>query len=258
MSGVSAITETGTTAPRRPALDHDAAMRLAADEFDRLAELLRSLAPDDWTRPTPCPAWDVHAMVCHILGSAEMFASPEEQRRQAEAALQRGGFFLDALTGLQVDKHRHRTPQELVAELARVAPESVRARTALPDAAREMDTGPKPVDAAGTQMEPWSLGYLVDVILTRDTWIHRSDICVATGRDMVLTPEHDGLLVADIAGEWAQRHGQPCTLVLTGPAGGSWRFGDGGPSHQHDAVEFCRIVSGRGEGEGLLGTKVPF
>ncbi len=32
----------------------------------------------------------------------------------------------------------------------------------------------------------------------------------ATGRAAQLTPEHDGVLVADIVAEWAQRHGQPC------------------------------------------------
>lgn len=80
----------------------------------------------------------------------------------------------------------------------------------------------------------------------------------ATGRPLVLTPDHDGVLVDDVVREWAARHGQPCTLTLTGPAGGSWQFGTGGPSHTLDAVEFCRILSSRGSGEQLLGTRVPF
>ena len=29
--------------------------------------------------------------------------------------------------------------------------------------------------------EPWTLGYLIDVILTRDPWMHRMDIAAATG-----------------------------------------------------------------------------
>ena len=65
-------------------------------------------------------------------------------------------------------------------------------------------------------------------------------------------------LVADVAAEWAQRHGQPCILILTGPAGGRWAWGTGGPSYELDAVEFCRLVSGRGSGDGLLATPVPF
>jgi hypothetical protein len=112
-------------------------------------------------------------------------------------------------------------------------------------------------------MEKWRLGYLTDVILTRDTWMHRSDIAAATGRAMTLTTEHDGVLVADVAAEWATRHRQPCRITLTGPAGGTWTFNHtgagGGPvTHELDAVEFCRILSGRGSGEGLLATAVPF
>jgi hypothetical protein len=64
------------------------------------------------------------------------------------------------------------------------------------------------------------------------------------------------VLVADIAAEWASRHGQPFTLELSGPAGGRW--GDGGERHVLDAVEFARVVSGRGSGPGLLTTRVPF
>jgi hypothetical protein len=74
----------------------------------------------------------------------------------------------------------------------------------------------------------------------------------------VLTPEHDGAIVADVVAEWGRRHGQPYTLHLTGPAGGRWSNGSGGPELELDAVDFCRILSGRAHGEGLLETEVPF
>jgi len=107
-------------------------------------------------------------------------------------------------------------------------------------------------------METWTVGYLVDIILTRDGWMHRVDICRATGRDMVLTPDHDRFLIDDVVNEWAGRHDSPYTLTLTGVAGGTWSRGDGGLTYELDAVEFCRIVSGRAEGDGLLATEVPF
>jgi hypothetical protein len=110
----------------------------------------------------------------------------------------------------------------------------------------------------GGQRERWRLGFLVDVCYTRDVWMHRVDIARATGRELVLTADHDGVLIADIVREWAARHGQPCTLTLTGPAGGTWTWGDGGPTYELDAVEFCRTLSGRAVGEGLLATPVPF
>jgi hypothetical protein len=93
--------------------------------------------------------------------------------------------------------------------------------------------------------------------------MHRMDLARATGRDPVLTPDHDGVIVADIVAEWARRHRQPYRLELTGPAGGSWSSGTGGEAIVMDAADFCRVVSGRrgsddGEPWGLLTTQVPF
>ena len=124
---------------------------------------------------------------------------------------------------------------------------------------------PIPVD--GPVVERWSLGYLIDLIYLRDAWMHRIDTTRATGREPVLTADHDGRIVADVVAEWARRHGQPFALELTGPAGGTFRspapeVGDGGTDTPStitlDAVAFCRTLSGRVPGEGLLATVVPF
>jgi metallo-beta-lactamase superfamily protein len=42
------------------------------------------------------------------------------------------------------------------------------------------------------------------------------------------------------------------------PAGGSWRRSESGPLIETDAVESCRVLSGRGHADGLLTTHVPF
>jgi hypothetical protein len=105
--------------------------------------------------------------------------------------------------------------------------------------------------------ERWTLAYLFGTILTRDPFMHRIDITRATGLRLTPTPEHEGLIVADVVQEWAARHGQPFRLELTGPAGGSWQTGVG-EALTMDALEFCRVVSGRGRGEGLLAVQVPF
>jgi hypothetical protein len=102
------------------------------------------------------------------------------------------------------------------------------------------------------------LDYLTDRIYTRDVWMHRIDIARATDRPPVLTADHDGRLVADVVAEWAGAHQQPFRLALTGPAGGTWSAGAGGEQITLDAVEFCRIVSGRAPGTGLLAHPVPF
>ena len=65
-------------------------------------------------------------------------------------------------------------------------------------------------------------------------------------------------IIADVVADWARRHQQPFRLQLTGPAGATFVGGEGGPELELDAVEFCRIVSGRGTGPGLLTQEVPF
>ena len=243
-----------TAPPRRSALDRDTAMRLAATEYGRYLDQLRSLDEADWGRATDCPAWDVRAMAGHCLGMAEFGASLPTMARQNVVATRRGGEFIDALTDLQVQERRDLTRDQVIARYADVAAPAVRGRRR-----RSVLMGRLPMPGAQTingTPERWTFGYLFDTILTRDTWMHRVDTARATGRDLVLTPEHDGALVADVVAEWAGRHGQPHTLTLTGPAGGRW--GTGGRELELDAVEFCRVLSGRGEGEGLLGVMVPF
>ena len=72
------MTMTASSEPRTAALPRDTAMRLAATEYQRLLDLLRALGPEDWTRPTECPGWDVRAMAAHTLGMVEMAASIRE------------------------------------------------------------------------------------------------------------------------------------------------------------------------------------
>lgn len=111
----------------------------------------------------------------------------------------------------------------------------------------------------GYAVERWSLGYLNDVILTRDTWLHLIDLHRAIGTFPPLTADHDGRIVADVVVEWARRHGQQFVLTLTGPAGGTYAsIASAGAALTLDAVEFCRILSGRAEGTGLLSAPVPF
>jgi uncharacterized protein (TIGR03083 family) len=244
------------TAPRRPDLERRTAMRLAATEYARFAALLGSLADEDWAKPTECPGWDVRAMAAHAVGMAELAASIREQLRQVKAAERRGGVFIDALTELQVNERVDMAPAEIVARYTKIGPKAARARRRTPGLIRR-HAMPQQM-TVNARPEAWTVGYLIDVILTRDPWMHRVDITRATGAELVLTAEHDGILVDDVVREWLGRHGQPVTVRLTGAAGGFWTVGIGGPQLELGAVEFCRILSGRQAGEGLLSTEVPF
>lgn len=252
----------GTRVTDIPAIDRRDAGRLAATEYERLADQLRSLDPDDWTQPTDCPDWDVRAMAGHCLGMLTDFSSLRTMvRRMAGAskvARAEGVELVDAMTAMQVAEHAALPTADLVAAVEQRGPVAARWRTrGAPGPLRAM---PMKEQVDG-RPETWRAGYLFDTILTRDPWMHRIDIARATGRELDLTPEHDGRIVADVVAEWARRHGRPFALTLTGPAGG--RFLADGAGHEAaalelDAIEFCRILSGRGEGDGLLRWSVPF
>lgn len=240
---------------RAAVLEQAPAMRLAATEYGRFAALARDLDAADWSRPTDCPAWDVRAMAGHVLGMAEMVASLRGFVGQNAAASRAGGG-IDALTALQVRRTAGLSTEELVGRLASVGPRAVRGRRRLSAVLGRL---PIPEDQdVGGHTERWRFGYLLDVVLTRDTWMHRMDAARATGREPELTADHDAVLVADVVAEWAARHGRPYQLRLIGPAGGTWSAGGGGDELELDAVEFCRLLSGRGSGSGLLAQQVPF
>jgi uncharacterized protein (TIGR03083 family) len=240
-----------------PTLEHDEAMAIAAVEYQRLLELVDRFGPEDWARETDCPGWDVKDVVAHLLGWMKANADPAEAGRQlavaAREAEEQEILRLNAQTALHVREHAHLTPAELSAAVHEWAGLALEGRTG---ATAELREG---TFSTGLPGEPdWTRGYLIDVVFTRDVWMHRLDLCRATGHPMRITPDHDGRIVADVVADWARRHAQPFALRLDGPAGGTFTGGQGGPELRSDAVEFCRILSGRGSSDGLLATFVPF
>lgn len=248
----------------RPGIQRPAAMRLAETEYQRVTDAVDVLRPEDWSRRTDCSAWDVRQLVAHIAGMAKFISTPLELARQlraAKARQQEGQASVDALTALQVEERQHLSPEQLRAELHRVGPRASRGRRRMPGLVRRQRL--RDPELVNGVPEFWSLGFLTDVILTRDPWMHRLDLARATGRTPVFTADHDGVIVADVVMEWARRHGQPYRLELTGPAGGSWESGHGGEEIVMDAADFCRVISGRpstdgSRAQGLLATQVPF
>lgn len=264
---------TTTTAPTdellvdgQPAtpIDHREAMVLAEQAYGRLADLAEGLGPDDWDRPTDCEGWTVRDLVGHLVGAMRSAASVRELLRQQREVKRRtkaeGGVETDHMTAIQVELAADLSPDELVRELRALVPAATTGRRRTPRPLRTLVR--VPVDM-GTLAETWSLGYLIDRVLTRDAWLHRIDLCRALGRDPVLDHDHDhdGRIVADVVADLAGRHREPSSLVLTGPAGGTFTWGgtDGATVVEADAVEACRMLSGRAEpSHPLLAVPVPF
>lgn len=240
-----------------PRIAHREAMVLAATEYRRALALFLALEPADYARPTDCEKWDVRCVVLHLLGTAEANASLPEQIRQ----MRRGSilktavdspYWWDGANEFQIRKHDRLRNDEIAAAFKAVAPKALAARRDLPAPIRALPLLKLP--------EPFGrkpLDYLTDAGFTRDLWMHRVDIARATGRPLVLSADHDGRLIADIVAEWATLYGEPFDLELTGEAGGRFHFGTAGVHVRLDAVEFCRILSGRAEGAGVLANPLP-
>ncbi|MEN9562194.1 MAG: hypothetical protein RIR73_438 [Chloroflexota bacterium] len=223
----------------------DEAHRLLTEAFARLLTLLESLHAEDWSKPTACTAWDVKDMVAHQAGGYLSGVSLGEMLRQYGRIPKKGQLPEDAINELQVGERKHMTPQNLIAELKQVGAKAIHNWAYGFNAIKRISM---PHSVGGFM----SLRYLMWVTHSRDTWMHRMDICRATNRPFEQTREHDGriveLVVLDVAKKLRKRlNGKAITLTLTGVAGGEWQIGDGDPasSLEMDALDFNIFVSGR-------------
>ena len=145
-------------------------------------------------------------------------------------------------------------PAELSRRLTALAQPAARARHRPPARIRAV----RIKQEVGGVRERWKLGYLFDVIITRDAWMHRVDLSRADRRS-------PGAHRRPRRRHRRRRRGRvgppPRSTVhphLDGPAGGTFVAGSGGDEIHLDAVEFCRMLSGRATGHGLLTQEVPF
>jgi uncharacterized protein (TIGR03083 family) len=237
-----------------PALGRSEAMRLAATEYQRFGDLLRQLDGTDWSQDTDCDRWTVKHIASHIVAMAHAMSSFREYFRQQKASKplreKEGLSNFDAWTEYQALAFFDGDPSDLIRRYSDAVPQALKVRGR---------TSPARLIRMPDKTYGWmSIAGLRDDILTRDVWMHRVDISRATDRDLVLNAEHDGRFVANIVRDFAKRWKRPFTLFLEGPAGGTYVNGSGGEEYRLDAIEFCRILSGRSQGHGLPTDVVPF
>jgi len=223
----------------------DEAQRLMTTSLDRFLHLIESLDPEDWSKPTACTAWNVHDMVAHQAGGYTSGVSFGEMIRQYTHIPKRGQLPEDAINELQVGERAKMSPTDLIAELKRVGPKAIH-NWAHGFRAIKWIAFPHPVGGF------MSLRQLMWVTHSRDTWMHRLDICRAANRPFEQTREHDGriveLVVLDTEKKLVNKlDGHAITLVLTGLAGGTWKIGNSEPvaELEMDALDFNIFVSGR-------------
>jgi uncharacterized protein (TIGR03083 family) len=238
-------------------IEHDEAMKITEEENRRFGDMMRSLSPDQWGVQTECTRWDVRAMAAHLVGSAASQASPREFFRQ-----KRGGkpickelvspFWWDGMNELQVRERSSMTTDQLIAEWDTESVRALRSRSKLPRPIARLKLLHLP-DPVGRQ----PLAYLFDIGFTRDVWAHRIDIAHASGADPGHDADHDGRILADIVAEWASTHHEPFTLVVEGPAGGTFTRGTAGEEVHIGVVDFIRTLAERTTASGVLAHTLP-
>jgi uncharacterized protein (TIGR03083 family) len=224
--------------------------RLARGAYAALLADLAELSDADWQKPTECTGWTVRDMVAHLVGAAQGHASmPAFVRQYLWGARHRkdfGGSGLDGMNQKQINDQGTSSHATLLQRLAELAPRAVTGRSRR---ARFIGWAPIHLDEEGSWYDGMpsrtTMAELCAVVLTRDVWAHRLDIARAVGRAPTIDPQVDGAVVADIVADWASRHGQPVTLVLTGAAGGTFATGPTAPSLALDALDFARLMAGR-------------
>lgn len=242
---------------------HQEAMQLAAEENTRFHNLLLQLGTDDWQKGTDCARWSVRDVAVHVTASAEAQASFVEFARQVirgrGLTTKIGGrHWVDGVNEAQLRARGHITAEEIPSRWDHASAAALTARQQLPPAVGALRLLPLgTVDGVEFGWQP--LSYLFDIGFTRDVWMHRIDICRATGRPVNPTPEHDGRIVEDIIAEWATRHKEPFCLKLTGPAGGTFIRAEDPEidCFELDAIDCCRLLSGRGTPKGVLRNLLP-
>jgi uncharacterized protein (TIGR03083 family) len=221
--------------PMTPA---DVAAQVSRAQRLHLIDEAVRLADDQWQVVTECPRWTVFDIVAHVTAAMQNAANPvlwvtdgvRGKLRHPHDA------FLDAANEIGINRRRGHTVSQLVADFRGLI------NSAEPP--RLMRWVPVPVGGLPPHAD---VTYLVDVVLARDTWLHRYDVARATGGSVDPDPTSDEVVaqvVRDLARAWK---GPDLVLDLTGPEGGTWLLGTrpDAPVVALPAVEFLRHLSGR-------------
>lgn len=232
-----------------PKLTHAEARELAQREYEQVLSLLQMLEGDDWQQSTYCTEWNVREMVAHLAGAVTQWSSFAQFRHQTmqNPYLKEFDEPIDGINKLQVVERADTAPAELVAEFRQNGPKAIENRQKLPWPVRKIVHLPFP------PLGRKSFEYLADTIFPRDQWMHRYDICIATGKKMTVTAEHDGRIVAlvmrDIADKLKKQLSERnIVLRLIGTHSTDYQFGNKATVDceiEIDFFDFNLLASGR-------------
>ena len=209
------------------------------DEQREIYDLLTSLSPDDWAKPTPAAGWDVRDQVSHLAHTEEV-AHDTVTDGPRSLARETGNYSTpEAFTEAGCDQGRKMTPEQVLEWWWEAAG---RNRAALRAADRSARV-------------PWGLGMGWRAFVTArlmEHWAHTLDIRAAVGRPGTDTDRlrHVAWIGVNavpyafgVAGVKAP-DGHTLRVDLTGPSGDLWSFG---PADATDTItgpagQWCRVA----------------
>jgi len=232
------MTNTLSRAAALPQTGAGLAVEVARRQGLLLIEEALRLTPDQWATITECPRWTVFDMVAHVAAATQNAANPMRWVVDGVVGKLRHPHdaFLDAANEIGIGRRRGLPVPELLTDLRRWIE--------VPKPPRVLRRVPVPV---GGLPRYGDVAYLVDVILARDTWLHRHDIARATNSPIRPDPtsaEVVAQVIRDLALGW---DGPDVVVALTGDEGGIWLIGTDpdAPTANLPAVELMRHLSGR-------------
>ncbi|MFK4087502.1 maleylpyruvate isomerase family mycothiol-dependent enzyme [Kribbella sp. NPDC020789] len=226
-----------------------------ASELAAWHDLLKSIDGTEWQRRTVCDEWDVADIAGHLIGQAEDVIRPLSfprrflKGRRTYPEIPK----FDAHMMVQADEHRGTPPDALRETFDRVWAKATQKILRNPAIVRRISMA-----ADEYPQFRMDLGYIQDILLARDLWTHRDDVCQALGRPFDAGPYAEEL-VAQVMRDlidgpfWGDR--PAVDVELTGQGGGTYRLGRGEPVGRAavDAVGYMRTVSGRDDNPVVTG-----
>ena len=206
--------------PPAPVLTAD----LFPDLLDGLLDLLRSLSPEDWSRPTACAGWDAKDVALHLLGGEIGNLSRRRDGHVIRAEIGSWEELVAYLNGWNqgwVEAARRISPRLLV-DLLELTGRQMNDYFA----ALDLDAMGGSVSWAGP--DPASVWLDVAREYT-ERWHHQQHIRDAVGRPGLNEPRFMAPALAAFVRAMPHTYrdtpapdGAAVTLTLTGPAGGRW------------------------------------
>jgi len=197
-------------------------------ERGRLSELLGTLEPGDWQRPSPCPGWTVLGLCCHLLADDLGLLSRQRDGYHGTPSpdgLGEAGFaaWLDALQAEWVQAARRISPRLVTELLGWTGPQVTEMLRRQDPQARTAQ-----VSWAGTRPVPVWLDQAREL---SEQWIHRQQLLQALGRPSDLRPDLAGPVLDGLRWAYPYRleqcsagRGDTVTIAISGPVTRNWQL----------------------------------